>query len=188
MVIVIKGNVKFTITLDPSVWIFDDRKVDVHTYFTRHPEIEQREDSDDIQKISAYWDREIQEGAVSPPTLQTEKQFEKEKILTGTFGMPFAPFLRNAEPNENATKVVIITENGDTTISLAEAYELLLCFSKDGKPLKEDDLSIFISATARTATIRSHTCGRLSSSKKRRFASFLIKDRRQAAQAMTVRL
>lgn len=138
MVIVIKGNVKFTITLDPSVWIFDDRKVDVHTYFTRHPEIEQREDSDDIQKISAYWDREIQEGAVSPPTLQTEKQFEKEKILTGTFGMPFAPFLRNAEPNDDATRVTIVTENGDTTIPLTEAYELLLCFAKEGKPLKED--------------------------------------------------
>ena len=138
MVIFIKGNVKFTITLDPSVWIFDDRKVDVHTYFTRSFETEQRKETDDIQKISAYWDREIQEGAVSPPTLRTEKQFEKEKILTGTFGMPFAPFLRNAEPNENATKVVIVTENGDTTISLAEAYELLLCFSKDGKPLKED--------------------------------------------------
>lgn len=138
MIMIIKGNVKFTITLDPSVWIFDDRKVDVHTYFTRQPEIEQREDNDDIQKISAYWDREIQEGAVSPPTLQTEKQFEKEKILTGTFGMPFAPFLRNAEPNDDATRVTIVTENGDTTIPLTEAYELLLCFAKEGKPLKED--------------------------------------------------
>ncbi|WP_297991837.1 peptidyl-prolyl cis-trans isomerase [Anoxybacillus sp.] len=138
MVIVIKGNVKFTITLDPSVWIFDDRKVDVHTYFTSNREVTQRKETDDIQKISAYWDREIQEGAVSPPTLQTEKQFEKEKILTGTFGMKFAPFLRNAEPNDDATRVVIVTEHGDTTVSLAEAYELLLCFSKDGKPLKED--------------------------------------------------
>ncbi len=52
--------------------------------------------------------------------------------------MPFAPFLRNAEPNENATRFTIVTENGDTTIPLADAYELLLCFSKDGKPLKED--------------------------------------------------
>ncbi len=27
MIIQIKGNVKYPITLDPSVWIFDDRKI-----------------------------------------------------------------------------------------------------------------------------------------------------------------
>ena len=32
----IKGKVKFPITLDPSVWIFDDRKFDLDTYFDQN--------------------------------------------------------------------------------------------------------------------------------------------------------
>lgn len=32
-IIQIKGNVKFPITLDPGVWIFDDRRIDLNTYF-----------------------------------------------------------------------------------------------------------------------------------------------------------
>lgn len=32
-IIQIKGSVKYSITLDPSVWIFDDRKIDLNTYF-----------------------------------------------------------------------------------------------------------------------------------------------------------
>lgn len=33
-IIVLTGKVKFTITLDPGVWIFDDRKVDMDAYFS----------------------------------------------------------------------------------------------------------------------------------------------------------
>ena len=29
-----KGKVKFPITLDAGVWIFDDRRIDLNTYFT----------------------------------------------------------------------------------------------------------------------------------------------------------
>ncbi len=136
-IIPITGKVKFSITLDPGVWIFDDRKVDLHTYFSGQKE-EQPQEEDEIKKISAYWDREIQEGAVLPPTLKTEKTFAKEKIITGTFAMPLAPFLRNAEALPEATTLTIVTENGEVTIPLEQAYEAILGFSKDGKPLKED--------------------------------------------------
>ena len=47
------------------------------------------------------------EGAIVPPTLKTEKKYLKEKLLTGTFGMRFQPFLQNAEPVEHATTVII---------------------------------------------------------------------------------
>ncbi len=40
------------------------------------------------------------EGAIYPPTLKTEKKYEKRKVFTGTFGIPFKPFLKNAEPTE----------------------------------------------------------------------------------------
>lgn len=37
-------------------------------------------------------ERQIREGAVSPPTLKSEKKYEKEKLLDGTFGIKLEPF------------------------------------------------------------------------------------------------
>lgn len=86
-IIAFKGNVKYQITLDPGVWIFDDRRVDLTTYFTQE-DIRKNELEEYTKAVSKHWDREIMEGAVFPPTLKTEKKFEKEKVLTGTFGIP----------------------------------------------------------------------------------------------------
>ena len=32
-IILVNGKVKFSITLDPSVWIFDERKLELTTFF-----------------------------------------------------------------------------------------------------------------------------------------------------------
>ena len=32
-ILFINGKVRFPITIDPTVWIFDDRKIDLTTYF-----------------------------------------------------------------------------------------------------------------------------------------------------------
>jgi hypothetical protein len=136
-IIILSGKVKYIITLDPTVWIFDDRKVDLTTYFstTSNP-------SNDLEEytksISKHWDREIIEGAVYPPTLKTEKKYEKEKVLTGSFGIPFQPFLENAEPEGNAATLIIKTNASEHEISLDIAKELILGFSEVGKPLSED--------------------------------------------------
>lgn len=136
-IISISGNVKFPITLDPGVWIFDDRRVDLNTYFDEA--IEKTVALEEYTKsISKHWDREIMEGAIYPPTLKSEKKFEKEKVLTGTFGIPLAPFIKNAEPNEDASSVIIISRNGEEQVSLEDAMGMILGFSKEGKPLKED--------------------------------------------------
>ncbi|MBT2678428.1 peptidyl-prolyl cis-trans isomerase [Bacillus sp. ISL-35] len=137
-IIPIKGKVKYKITLDSGVWIFDDRKVDLTTYF-----INEKESEDLLEEytksVSKHWDREIMEGAVYPPTLKTEVKFQKEKVLTGTFGIPFKPFLDNAEPEQEAKNVVIeYGENNQAVIPLEEAADIILGFSKDGKPLRED--------------------------------------------------
>jgi hypothetical protein len=139
-IIMLTGKVKFTITLDPGVWIFDDRKIDLDTYFSQpKPEVtEKGQEEEEIKKWSAFWDREIQEGAVFPPTLKTEQRFLKEKIITGSFGMPFAPFLRNAEPHEDASELVIVAQNEEIAIPLEKAYDLIFAFSKNGKPLRDD--------------------------------------------------
>ncbi|MFE8695328.1 peptidyl-prolyl cis-trans isomerase [Cytobacillus sp. FJAT-53684] len=136
-IIMFSGNVKYPITLDPGVWIFDDRRVDLTTYFDA--ETEKKDELEEYTKsISKHWDREIMEGAVFPPTLKTEKKFEKEKVLTGTFGIPFKPFLKNAEPDSNASTLIIICDDKEVRLSLDQANELILGFSENGKPLLED--------------------------------------------------
>lgn len=136
-IIPIQGKVTFTITLDPGVWIFDDRRVDLKTYFEGSQKVE--DDLEEYKKsMSKHWDREIMEGAVFPPTLKTEKKFEKEKVLTGTFGIPIKPFLKNAEVKEDAKYLTLVTSDGDVTMPLEVGQELILGFSKDGKPLTSD--------------------------------------------------
>ena len=132
----IKGKVQFKITLDPGTWIFDDRKVDLDTYFDQKQAEEEGESYE--EKMSKYWNREIQEGSIAPPTLKSERKFEKVKLLTGSFGIPFAPFLNNAQPLPEAEKIILERENGNIEIPLESGKNLILGFSKNGKPLKED--------------------------------------------------
>ncbi|PLT34552.1 hypothetical protein [Bacillus sp. V5-8f] len=136
-IVFIKGEVKYNITLDPGVWIFDDRKVDLNTYFQEeHQQINELEEY--TIAASKHWEREIREGAIFPPTLKTEKKYEKEKVLTGTFGIPFKQFLENAEPRGTASSVIIETETGESAHSLETAKAFILGFSVNGQPLRED--------------------------------------------------
>ncbi len=136
-IILIKGKVKFEITLDPGVWIFDDRRVDLNEFF--HADIIKKDELEEYTKsVSKHWDREIMEGAVHPPTLKTEKKFEKEKVLNGTFGIPLKPFLKTAEPAEDASSFVISAGDGEVEMPLETAEDLILGYSLNGKPLKED--------------------------------------------------
>ncbi|MEK4884376.1 peptidyl-prolyl cis-trans isomerase [Bacillus sp. FSL W8-0223] len=137
-IIPFKGKVKYPVTMDAGVWIFDDRRIDLNTYFDQEDQQTEETEEDYTKKMSKYWEREIREGAVSPPTIKTEKKFEKEKLLTGTFGIKLAPFLKNAEPEKDATTLVIETAEGEEAVPLEKAYDLILCFSKNGKPLRED--------------------------------------------------
>ncbi|MDQ0972833.1 hypothetical protein QFZ31_002711 [Neobacillus niacini] len=136
-ILILSGKVKYTITLDPTVWIFDDRKVDLTTYFST-PSNPSNDLEEYTKSVSKHWDREIIEGAVYPPTLKTEKKYEKEKVLTGSFGIRFQPFLDNAEPKDNATTLIIKTTTSEHEISLDRAKELILGFSEVGKPLSKD--------------------------------------------------
>jgi hypothetical protein len=131
------GKVKYPLTLDPSVWIFDDRRIDLTTYFTTEKQDINAEE-EYTKAVSKHWDREIMEGAVFPPTLKTERKFEKQKMLTGTFGIPFKPFLKNSEPDRDAKTVVIHSNDGDYELSFSEAENLILAFSDQGKPLAAD--------------------------------------------------
>lgn len=136
-IILLTGKVNYTITLDPGVWIFDDRRIDLTSYLYEEDEKENELEAY-TRAVSKHWDREIVEGASFPQTLKSEIKFEKEKILTGTFGIPFKPFLTNAEPVNDAKHLVIETDNGEIKLPLKTAYDLIFKFSDNGKPLTED--------------------------------------------------
>jgi hypothetical protein len=141
-IILITGQVKFPITLDPGVWIFDDRKIDLTTYFSTN-----KVQVDDLleytKSVSKHWDREIMEGAIYPPTLKTEKKFIKEKVLSGTFAIPFKPFLDNAEPNPLANTVIIKGLNEEVELPIETAKDLVLGFSTNGKPVENGPVHVY---------------------------------------------
>ncbi|MDP4161646.1 MAG: peptidyl-prolyl cis-trans isomerase [Bacillota bacterium] len=136
-IIQIKGKVRFPITLDPGVWIFDDRRVDLSTFFDQ-PEKSENHLERYTKEISKHWDREITEGAIVPPTLKTEKKFLKEQLLSGSFGIPLKPFLLNAEPHQDATSLIIETASDKIVVPLEKAFMSIVAFSENGKPLKQD--------------------------------------------------
>ncbi|MEK3935232.1 peptidyl-prolyl cis-trans isomerase [Sporosarcina sp. FSL W7-1349] len=137
-IIPIQGKVKHVITLDPTVWIFDDRRIDLTTYFTQEQinidEMEQYK-----KDMGKHWSREIMEGATFPPTLKTEAKYEKTKMLTGTFGILLQQFIRIAGPAEDAKTIVFELANGEEfSVPLEEGDRLIFKFSDEGKPLRED--------------------------------------------------
>lgn len=137
-IITIKGNVKHTITLDPTVWIFDDRKVDLNTFFSEK-HVEKDEEEEYKREMGKHWSREIMEGATFPPTLKTEKKFDRQKMVTGTFGISLDHFIKNAIPAENAKTITFVTTDGvNETFPVSEISNFLFKFSQDGKPLMED--------------------------------------------------
>lgn len=137
--IALTGQFKHPLTLDPSVWIFDDRKIDLTTYFENNRLKEDNEIENYTKNVSAHWDRELTEGAMFPPINKSVKHFEKEKILQGTYGMKLEPFISNAELLEDVTTGILITESGNTyEITKDELLEGIVQFSKDGKPLSAD--------------------------------------------------
>lgn len=64
-ILFISGKVRFPLTIDPSVWIFDDRKVDLTTYF-HEPQQETSELETYLKHTSEHWDREIRDGGDFP--------------------------------------------------------------------------------------------------------------------------
>lgn len=137
-IIPIKGKVKYKLTLDPSVWIFDDRRIDLKSYFT-NPKQEDDEDLKYLFNMGKHWSREIMEGATFPPTLKTERKFDRQGMKTGTFGMEIKYFLNHAEIEKDATTIVFECKDGsEHAFPIEEAYKFIFKYSQDGKPLTED--------------------------------------------------
>ncbi|CAM3246757.1 MULTISPECIES: hypothetical protein [Brevibacillus] len=136
-VIVFKGAVSFPITLDPTVWIFDDRKIDLSTY-TGEGDSADSGKAKYLKGTGAQWDKELAEGAQLPSERPTSL-VEARKALEGDYGMRLDPFITNAQPLPEATHVRLHRENQEPiTLTIAEARNAILQFSRDGKPIREN--------------------------------------------------
>lgn len=138
MIIRLIGNVKYPLTLDPTVWIFDDRKIPLEEAFTTKNKSTVSEE-EEWKKTSQAWDKEIYQQKIKPPVNKSISRMEGKKILEGTFVMPIKDFLSTAEPDFNAQTATLLNEDGlSVSITLNELEDSLLLFAKDGKPVREE--------------------------------------------------
>lgn len=142
MIVQLKGNVRFPITLDPTVWIFDDRKIQFERAFEKQLENEHNDDQNEAGqalKTAELFDQVIYaQKHIRPPVNKSLNRFEREQALTESFVMPMKYFIEHAEPNEDATRAILKTNEDDVAISLEQLKESLVLFAIKGKPLKED--------------------------------------------------
>ena len=136
MIIQLKGNVAFPITLDPSVWIFDDRKVMLEEAFI---EKEEELPEDTIKKAAEMFNQEIYfQKQIKPPVNKSLSREEQKKALIHSFVMPLKYFIINAEVHDNAERAILKTNGDDIIITIEQLKDALLLFAIEGKPIKED--------------------------------------------------
>jgi hypothetical protein len=69
-----------------------------------------------------------------------ERRFPLEERLPGVEGLAveLGTFLKNAEPDLDATHVIVHRRDGEhVTLTIEEARTALMCFAKNGKPIRE---------------------------------------------------
>ncbi|WP_280769122.1 peptidyl-prolyl cis-trans isomerase [Salipaludibacillus daqingensis] len=134
MIISIKGLVKHTITLDPGAWLFDERIVDLNTYF-----LEEKEKGYDptLEQMGRAWDNQRQVKAKVQKN-DNEIKVSKKDLTEKSLGISFEPFLTNATPLPEAKTVRFIRSGEeDFECSLEEANKAIIGFSYKGKALKD---------------------------------------------------
>jgi hypothetical protein len=118
-IILINGKVKHNITLDPTVWIFDERKITLADYLSK-AFLSEDETVEDL-----YQEKK-------------KKRYKKAQWLTDSFVIPARPFIENAGPASEATIVIFGKKDGtETEVPLTDVLEGAFAFSEDGKALTE---------------------------------------------------
>ncbi|WP_077614448.1 hypothetical protein [Caenibacillus caldisaponilyticus] len=138
-IIPIVGRVKFPITLDPSSWIFDDRKIALEDFLA---------DDFDLDRFLEE-QKDERAGAAMPRLAKSRRRYNKEEWLTRSFVIPVKPFIENAEPLEGAAAVIFETADGKrTSLPLETVMKGAFQFSRDGKILKEDGPLVYLDKQA----------------------------------------
>jgi len=135
MIVPIVGNVTNSITLDPTVWIFDERKVLLEEAFNEEKQEKESEDEDTVKAASERFSRAIN------PNSNDNKGINKkdgEEILKNSYVMPIHHFLGHAGIKDDASNVILMSNGEEVSITLSQLENCYLLFAKDGKALKED--------------------------------------------------
>lgn len=135
MIIQLGGKVNFPITLDASVWIFDDRKVLFEEAFIQKKEAKQ---DDSLKRAAERFNQEIYQQKLNPPINKSINKFEREKILKNSYLMPIKSFVESAEFKDDAKSVVLTRHKGEIEISLDQLLNSYFLFADKGKPLAEE--------------------------------------------------
>lgn len=131
MIFPLDGAVCHSLTIDPTVWIFDERKRKIEDLDS----VTENDREAYYAKMGKAWDDGLSQGTRIDHNKPMSRQ-DKDAALRDSFAMPLAPFLNNAEPIELATHVRFYGET-ILTLSLSEASQVYLQFSKDGKVLTD---------------------------------------------------
>ena len=136
MIIQLKGKVAFPITLDPSVWIFDDRKILLEEAFQERAE---EPEIDPAEKAEKLFNQEIySQKSIKPPVNKSLNRTEREMALKHSFVMPIKDFLDNAEVHPSAASArLLIEDDEEVIITTEQLYDSLFLFAIDGKQIKE---------------------------------------------------
>lgn|SRR5699024_7560963 len=137
MIVQIKGNVRFPITLDSSVWIFDDRKIILEEAFSK--KVKNEEEENQLEKAAELFNQEIySQKKIKPPVNKSLNRFEREQALIHSFVMPIKDFINRTEIKPNSKRAILKTNEDDIIIEIEQLTSAYLQFARDGKPLKED--------------------------------------------------
>lgn len=136
MIVQLKGNVQFPLTLDPTVWIFDDRKVIFEEAFIDTKEVEN--DADFLRKQAEIFEEVYLSKNNKPPVQKTVAKYRKEDVLKHSYVIPLKDFILNAEAHENAERAILHRKNDQVIIAYDQLLNAYALFAIEGKPLFDD--------------------------------------------------
>lgn len=136
MIIPILGKVTYQITLDPSVWIFDDRKIRFEDAF--QPETSTDEEPSQEIEAAKRWDKAVYPDHSKPPVNRSISRMEGKDILENSYVIPLQEFIENAEVGNDAEHAVLETNNGEVSLSIEQLLNSYMLFSWNGKQLKNE--------------------------------------------------
>lgn len=136
MIIPVTGNVKYPITLDASVWIFDDRRIKFEDAFSENLESAKQQEETFKYSSDERFNREVFQATNDNKPIPRK---DRDEILTSSYVISFKPFYDNLEVTDTAKEATIVqTDGNEITLTLKELEESYFQFSYLGKPLQED--------------------------------------------------
>src|SRR5690625_7219019 len=105
MIVQILGEVNYPITLDPTVWIFDKRKIVFEQLFDPSKQ-KQREEKKNKEETKTF----------NAKRTSIDKHIERESeqvLLSNSYAMPLGEFLEHAKIKEEANYAIIKTTFGE---------------------------------------------------------------------------